>query len=167
MLPRRLRDAGAFIGRQEECARLERAWEEARSASRLALIGGEPGIGKTRLAKRIAERAHRDGGVVLYGRCDEHLAIPYRPWAEVIAQSVEAATDAMLAAHVAQHGGAVARLAPVLARRVPELPERRPPAPRSSSICCSRRSPDSCTPRPASGRCWSSSTTSNGRIGRR
>ena len=129
MLPRRLRDAGAFIGREEECARLERMWEEARSTSRLALVGGEPGIGKTRLAKRIAERAHGDGGVVLYGRCDEHLAIPYRPWAEALAQYVEAATDAMLAAHVSQHGGAVARLAPVLARRVAQLPDTQPARP--------------------------------------
>jgi DNA-binding SARP family transcriptional activator len=129
LLPRRLHDAGAFIGRRDECARLERLWGEARSASRLALIGGEPGIGKTRLAKRIAERAHGDGGVVLYGRCDEHLAIPYRAWADVLGQYVEAATDAMLAEHVSRHGRTIARLAPALTRRVAQLPDAQPARP--------------------------------------
>ncbi len=123
VLPRRLRDAGAFIGRQEESARLERAWEEARSATRLALVGGEPGIGKTRLAKHIAQRAHADGAIVLYGRCDEHLALPYRPWIDVVGRYVETATDAMLHAHVAQHGGALTHLTPALSRRVTELPD--------------------------------------------
>ena len=43
---------------------------------------GEPGVGKSRLAAEWAERAHRDGAIVLYGRCEEDLGAPLQPFVE-------------------------------------------------------------------------------------
>ncbi|MFL5897815.1 MAG: ATP-binding protein, partial [Solirubrobacterales bacterium] len=47
-------------------------------------ISGEPGIGKTRLGAELAQRVHEQGALVLYGRCDEGLAVPYQPFVEVL-----------------------------------------------------------------------------------
>src|SRR5262249_18464039 len=48
------------------------------------LIAGEPGVGKTRLAGEWSRLAYEQGGVVLYGRCDEDLGAPYQPFAEAL-----------------------------------------------------------------------------------
>jgi len=56
-----------LAGRRDELERLERAWQRAVDGTReLALLAGEPGIGKTRLAGALAHRVHGQGGVVLY-----------------------------------------------------------------------------------------------------
>ncbi|HWV86705.1 MAG TPA: AAA family ATPase [Capillimicrobium sp.] len=119
-LPARLRDEqpGAFAGRAGEERALASLWEQARDGSRrVALLSGEPGIGKTRLAGRQALAAHAQGAVVLFGRCDAELTVPYRPWIEAVRHYVEHAPAEVLEAHVARHGGRVARLAPALAQR--------------------------------------------------
>ena len=43
----------------------------------MALLSGEPGIGKTRLATYAALEARAQGATVLYGRCDEELGLPH------------------------------------------------------------------------------------------
>jgi ATP/maltotriose-dependent transcriptional regulator MalT len=70
-----------FAGREHELAVLEHLWKQmvASQQRRLALISGEAGIGKTTLCSVFAASAHQDA-VVLYGRCDEELSIPYQPW---------------------------------------------------------------------------------------
>ena len=47
-------------------------------------VAGEAGIGKTRLAAELARAVHGEGALVLYGRCDEGLAVPYQPWVEAL-----------------------------------------------------------------------------------
>jgi DNA-binding SARP family transcriptional activator len=60
-----------FVGREEELDRLRVAWKEAQAGRRrVVLVGGEPGVGKTRLAVAFAEEVHALGAVVLAGRCD-------------------------------------------------------------------------------------------------
>lgn len=78
-LGRRLR--GSFAGRQPALG-----WLADRRAlgTRLVLIAGEPGIGKTRLAAEFAAQEARDGVRVLFGRCDEFLSVPYQPFAEML-----------------------------------------------------------------------------------
>lgn len=49
---------------------------------------GEPGIGKTRLAAEIARSAHGRGHLVLFGRNNEDLRVPYQPFIEIIRTSV-------------------------------------------------------------------------------
>jgi DNA-binding SARP family transcriptional activator len=70
-----------LIGRDAELARLLAALDEAARCLRVALIEGEPGIGKTRLAEEVAAEATRRGGLVLWGRSFEGGAAPALwPW---------------------------------------------------------------------------------------
>ena len=82
-LPPVLIGAGPFVGRGLELERLLSAWQTALGGgARAALIAGEPGVGKTRLAGEWSRQAYEQGAVVLYGRCDEDLGAPYQPFAE-------------------------------------------------------------------------------------
>ncbi|HET6547904.1 MAG TPA: AAA family ATPase, partial [Solirubrobacter sp.] len=78
-------DKHVLVGRSVELAYLERCWREATDGQRaLVLLAGDAGIGKTRLAAEVAERAHEDGAVVLYGRFDEETLTPYQPTVEML-----------------------------------------------------------------------------------
>jgi class 3 adenylate cyclase/tetratricopeptide (TPR) repeat protein len=127
-LPPRLQEMppGGFVGRTSERARLTELFDEAREGKRrLALISGEPGIGKTRLSTHTALEVRSQGAVVLYGRSDEELAIPYRPWIEALAHYIEHAPEQVLHAHIERHGGELTRMVPQLAERLPEAPPPR------------------------------------------
>lgn len=68
------------------------------------LIGGEPGIGKTRLALDAAEEGRRRGLTVAWGRCREAgTAPPFWPWVQVLRHVVEA--EGWAAVHQ-RHGAA-------------------------------------------------------------
>ena len=129
-LPERLRElpATGYVGRVDERRRLAELWREACQGSlRLALISGEAGVGKTRLATHLALDVRGEGATVIYGRCDEDLGVPYQPWVQALGYLVQEAPQAVLSAHLERHGGDLARLIPALGHRVPE-----PPAPRRS-----------------------------------
>ena len=51
---------------------------------RLAVLGGDAGIGKTRLAAELAALAHDDGAVVLFGRFEEEAPAPYQPVVQML-----------------------------------------------------------------------------------
>src|SRR5437588_3510357 len=56
--PAEPQDAEAFVGRSHELAVLSAALRQAATGdARLALVSGEPGIGKTALARSFARRA--------------------------------------------------------------------------------------------------------------
>jgi class 3 adenylate cyclase len=78
--------ATPFIGRREELERLVELFEEARSLAtcRIAVVIGEAGVGKTRLAQEFVRVAAEDSRV-LYGRCLSYGdGIAYWPVAEVV-----------------------------------------------------------------------------------
>jgi predicted ATPase len=110
---------GQLIGRQAELNELQELWLRARQGhAHLALISGEPGIGKTRLAREVQEHARLDGAVVLAGGCYEFEAVaPYVPFVEALRKWVEAQSEPALHDQL----GAVA---PELARLVPEIEAR-------------------------------------------
>jgi AAA ATPase-like protein len=84
------RDSGPFVGRVAELASLQSSWQRAIDGRRqLVLIAGEPGIGKTRLVGQVANELHRDGAVVLHGRCDPDVVFPYQPLAEAFRQLLQ------------------------------------------------------------------------------
>jgi hypothetical protein len=91
----------------------------------LALVSGEPGIGKTRLSTYTALAARSEGAAVLYGRSDEELTLPYGPWVEALTHYVEHGPVSVLRAHVTRHGGELARLVPTLEERVEDVPPPR------------------------------------------
>jgi DNA-binding SARP family transcriptional activator len=116
-LPRPLHTpAGSpFVGRAAELARLRARWAGVQSGARSTIvIGGEPGIGKTRLASELAREMHEQDALVLYGRCDEGLAVPYQPFVEALRPYARAASLDRLRAELGD-------LAPQLGRLLPEL----------------------------------------------
>ncbi|MGH9036966.1 MAG: ATP-binding protein, partial [Acidimicrobiia bacterium] len=95
-------------------------WKEATAGGRrVALLAGEPGIGKTRLAAELAGSVHAEGALVLAGRCDEDLGVPFQPFVEGL-RHYAAHTSAP---RLGRYGGELARLAPELARSTPDLAE--------------------------------------------
>ena len=127
-LPERLRElpATGYVGRVAEREQLTALWDQACEGSlRLALVGGEAGVGKTRLSTHLALDAHGDGATVLYGRCDEDLGVPYQPWAQALGHLVKEAPAPLLDGHVERFGGDLARLVPSLGDRLSELPAAR------------------------------------------
>jgi class 3 adenylate cyclase/tetratricopeptide (TPR) repeat protein len=116
--------ARELIGRRSELALLHREFAAAhRGVRRLVLLAGEPGIGKTRLATELAQHAHADGAVVLYGRCDEGGLIPFQPFVEALGRWVEQLPDTELARRPEDDLAALAKLLPILRSRMPWLPE--------------------------------------------
>ena len=76
-----------LIGRTEQLEKLERLLAKAALGhGGLCVLYGEPGIGKTRLAGEIAERALDRGFLVTWGRASETGGAPaYWPWIELLA----------------------------------------------------------------------------------
>ncbi len=75
-----------LVGREDQLFALEDALLAAhRGESRLVALGGEAGVGKTRLAGELANSADRLGWNVLWGGCSEaELPVPYLPVVEAL-----------------------------------------------------------------------------------
>ena len=74
-----------MVGRGAELERLLGVHEEAAGGERrLVLLSGPAGIGKSTLATAYAERARRNGSVVLVGRCASDTAPEYRAVREIL-----------------------------------------------------------------------------------
>jgi len=57
-----------FVGRQRELAELKSALAEVLSGhGRMVMVAGEPGIGKTRVARELASYAEAQGAQVMWG----------------------------------------------------------------------------------------------------
>ncbi|MFM9627036.1 AAA family ATPase [Streptomyces galilaeus] len=79
--------ATAFIGRDEEIARLSGVLERARAGeARAVLLAGDAGVGKTRVLDETAARAARTGTTVLTGHCVDlgDVGLPYLPFTEIL-----------------------------------------------------------------------------------
>lgn len=88
-LPARLRRAeGApFVGRDAELERLRGIWARVVAGvdrPQVILLAGEPGIGKTRLAARLAADAAAQGAAVLFGGATEDAVVPYEALIEAL-----------------------------------------------------------------------------------
>ena len=93
-------DTEAFVGRSGELAVLRAALRQAAAGDgRLVLVAGEPGIGKTGLARAFAQVAAADGALVLWGSAwEDGGAPPYWPWVQVLrSYGRQAGTEALAA----------------------------------------------------------------------
>jgi DNA-binding SARP family transcriptional activator/tetratricopeptide (TPR) repeat protein len=102
-----------LVGRDADLARLTDAWRLR--AVRLALVEGEPGIGKTRLGEELQRRVAEDGSrwLGIRGYADQRET-PYAALVEVL-ERVGAEEPARLAGLAAPERREVARLVPRLA----------------------------------------------------
>ena len=75
-----------FVGRESELSQLERVAEAARDETQLVLIGGDAGIGKTRLIDELCRRLDAGGAVTAVGGCVDlgDVGIGYGPLVEVV-----------------------------------------------------------------------------------
>jgi class 3 adenylate cyclase len=109
-----------LAGRGDELSSLIDAWKDSAEGRRkVVLVSGEPGIGKTRLATETALVARHQGGLVLGGRCDEELALPYQPFAEALRFHSE--LEDVPTAWFGPMARELQRLVPDLGDRVPGL----------------------------------------------
>ncbi|MFG3436092.1 ATP-binding protein [Nonomuraea sp. NPDC047897] len=90
---------GLLVGRAAELARLVRVLEAAgEGTAGVALVGGDAGIGKTRLAGELVALARERGFHVLTGQCAElGDALPYLPLADALRGAQPAVREAAAA----------------------------------------------------------------------
>ncbi|MEV6178137.1 AAA family ATPase [Streptomyces sp. NPDC052015] len=107
-----------FVGRADELDTLNAALSRAAAGEPQALlIGGEAGVGKTRLVEEFATAARRRGAVVALGGCVEIGAdgLPFAPFSTALRALRRALPDELAAAAAGQEEE--------LARLLPELGE--------------------------------------------
>ncbi len=116
---------GYFVGRRDEIDQLRDALEGALSGKgALAMLVGEPGIGKTRLAEEFGVYAGLRGAQVLTGRCYEgESSLPYRPFMEALRQYVRSRRDDELRQQMGPGAPEMATLVSEIRQRFPEIEE--------------------------------------------
>ena len=78
-----------YVGRESERAEARRLLDQAVAGQGgILLLGGEPGVGKTRLAEEVLLEARQRGCQALTGRCYEmEGTAPFMPWVEIVERS--------------------------------------------------------------------------------
>jgi DNA-binding CsgD family transcriptional regulator/tetratricopeptide (TPR) repeat protein len=116
------------VGREPELAQLDAARAEAADGSAVvALVGGEAGVGKSRLVAELVDRAEADGFLVLQGSCLDlgEGDLPLAPIVEVLRSFPTSLGPERAARVLGPATGGLAGLVPALA----EGPAPQPPEP--------------------------------------
>ena len=112
---------GREAERSELLARLDQAMN---SRGGLVLIGGEPGIGKTRLTEAIQDEARSRGCMCLVGHSYEmEGAPPFVPFIEMLEYSARVVPPAALRHALGDAAPEVAKLMPELRQMFPDIPQ--------------------------------------------
>src|SRR5262249_57061210 len=113
-----------LIGRAHEVQELRTALDAALGGcGRVVLLGGEPGIGKTRLASVVAYEAASRGVPVWWGRSWEDGSAPaFWPWSTALRRWIDQAGHEAVAAMAGSWAADLANVFPVLRDCMPELP---------------------------------------------
>ncbi|MEU7467848.1 AAA family ATPase [Streptomyces sp. NPDC044984] len=104
-----------FVGRSTELDTLNTALTRAAAEPQALLIGGEAGVGKTRLVEEFAATARRRGAIIALGGCVEIGAdgLPFAPFSTALRQLRRELPDQLAAAASGQEEE--------LARLLPEI----------------------------------------------
>jgi predicted ATPase len=110
-----------LVGRESEISLLEDALLAAlRGDGGVVIVGGEAGIGKTRLVTDLVDRARRRGCVVVSGVCSEaELSLPYLPFLEAIGNYLARADVGALRDRLGPAAEELAQLFPQMGRPAP------------------------------------------------
>jgi DNA-binding CsgD family transcriptional regulator len=91
----------------------------------VALVAGEPGIGKTRLLEELAAAAGESGAQLLWGRCYEGDGAPALwPWVQILRAFITGREPATMRHQLGERAPEIAALVPELATILPDLPTR-------------------------------------------
>ncbi|MFY9588959.1 MAG: AAA family ATPase [Actinomycetota bacterium] len=113
-----------FVGREAERADLRRFVEQAADGQGgFVMIGGEPGVGKTRISEEIAEDAANRGMMALVGHCPEtESGLPYAPVVEIMEATIRGVSKETLRVAFGESAPELAKMVPELKRIFPNLP---------------------------------------------
>lgn len=131
---------GQLVGRGAEIAQLEQLWNlvnrtPARVTAHLALLSGEPGVGKTRLAEALMAAARRDGAIVLRGGCYElEATTPYLPFVEMLRDWTQAQDPQTLRELLGDTAPEINKLAPAVESKLGALPPSPPLSPNEDRL---------------------------------
>src|SRR3954452_8141922 len=126
--------ADDFVGRDRELAQLAAGLGRALAGTgSLVVIGGEPGVGKTRLVERVTSAATARGALVVGSRCWEAGGAPaYWPWVEALRAFADAEGIDAVRRHAGPGASDIARILPELAEVTGDLPPA--PAPDAEGV---------------------------------
>ena len=124
--PFSLAERTAFVGRETERAAIRATIDRALTGhGSLAMVGGGPGVGKSRLAMEMAAYASRVGFRCLVGHCYERdEPFPYLPFVEIIESNLaQAASLDDFRRRMGENAAELAQIAPSLRRVFPDIPQ--------------------------------------------
>src|SRR6202163_4888883 len=113
-----------FIGRRKVLTELRGLLDRASGGrGALVLIGGEPGVGKTRLTQELATQTQQLSIGVFTGSCYEREGdLPYMPWMEIFVAAARPLTPSALRRTLGEHASALAQMVPELRQMLPDIP---------------------------------------------
>ncbi len=124
--PFSLAQRSAFVGRESEFGVIRAAIDRALGGhGSLIMLGGGPGVGKSRLAKEMADYAWRVGFRCTVGHCYERdEPFPFLPFVEIIESTLaQAASPEDFRRQVGENAAELAQMAPSLRRIFPDIPQ--------------------------------------------
>jgi DNA-binding SARP family transcriptional activator/predicted ATPase len=109
-----------FVGRQTEMGQLVETWSRvARGRGACVFVGGEPGVGKSRLILEFAHTVEESGGRVLIGATGSPEATPY----ESVVDALRSALPLVASLKGGMWLACIAELIPEIRTRVAGLPQ--------------------------------------------
>jgi hypothetical protein len=124
--PASLAQRTAFVGRESEGSAIRAAIDRARAGrGSIVMLGGGPGVGKSRLAMEMAGYASRAGFRYLVGHCYEgDEPVPFLPFAEILESGLaQAASRDDFRQRMGANAPELAQIAPSLRRVFPDIPQ--------------------------------------------
>jgi predicted ATPase/DNA-binding SARP family transcriptional activator len=121
-----------LVGREEEISLMRRAIEQVQHGQRkVVFISGEPGIGKTRIARDFTRWCEEtQHATILWGYCYEMSGqLPYQPVVDAINAHVQTCSPEKLRSMLGTSASDLAKIVPEIRLKLPELPEPEPLGP--------------------------------------
>jgi DNA-binding CsgD family transcriptional regulator len=116
-------ETNQFVGRHQEMETLKAALTHASAGhGRLLLLVGEPGIGKSRIAREFMDYAQASGALAIWGWCyEDQGAPPYWPWVQLIRGVVHQAEPEQIPVLMSLEAADIARIVPEIGDKLPGL----------------------------------------------